>query len=70
MCLLPKKRHVIGLHPDVTTGLDTWIKHYNEEMTHSEKYRFGKPARQTFQALVKEKMLDSILQTEGACLSD
>jgi hypothetical protein len=50
--------------------LDTWIKHFNEEMTHSETYRFGKPARQTFQALVKEKMLDSILQTERACLSD
>ena len=73
MCLLPKKRNVIGLHPDVTTGLDTWIKHYNEEMTHSEKYRFGKPARRTFlvlMPLVKEKMLGSILQTEGVCLSD
>jgi hypothetical protein len=53
--------------------LDTWIKHYNEEMTHSEKYRFGKPARRTFlvlMPLVKEKMLNSTLQTEGVCLSD
>ncbi len=53
--------------------LDTWIKHYNEEMTHSEKYSLGKPAKRTFPVLmplVKEKMLGSILQTEGVCLSD
>ena len=59
--------HILML---LEADLDTWIKHYNEEMTRSEKYRFGKPARQIFQALVKGKMLDSILQTEGACLSD
>ena len=53
--------------------LDTWIRHYNGEKTHSGTCRFGKTVRQTFQdsmPLVKEKILGSILQTEGAYLSD
>ncbi len=53
--------------------LDTWIKYYNEERTHSGKYCFGKTPMQTFldsMPLVREKILNNTLQTEGACLSD
>jgi transposase InsO family protein len=47
--------------------LDTWVKDYNQERTHSGKYCFGKTPMQTFLdsiPLAKEKMIGSTLQTE------
>ena len=52
---------------ELQTDLDTWIKYYNEERTHSGKYCFGKTPMQTFldsMPLVREKMLNNTLQTE------
>ena len=51
---------------ELQNDLDTWIKWYNEERTHSGKYCFGKTPMQTFLdslSLVKEKMLDRTRQT-------
>lgn len=58
---------------ELQKDLDTWIKHYNEERTHSGKYCFGKTPMQTFEdsiQLAKEKILDKTLQTEPVLLSD
>lgn len=52
---------------ELQEDLDTWIRHYNEERTHSGKYCFGKTPMQTFNdsiQLAKEKILDKTLQTE------
>jgi len=67
------RKKIYNTLDELQTDLDTWIKHYNEERTHSGKYCFGKTPMQTFldsMPLVKEKMLNNTLQTEGACLSD
>jgi len=51
---------------ELQSDLNTWIKWYNEERTHSGKYCFGKTPMQTFLdslSLVKEKMLDRNRQT-------
>lgn len=58
---------------ELQKDLDTWIKHYNEERTHSGKYCFGKTPMQTFLdslPLVKEKMINQNVQLEEVCLSD
>lgn len=58
---------------ELQEDLDTWIRHYNEERTHSGKYCFGKTPMQTFEdsvRLAKEKILDKTLQTEPVLLSD
>lgn len=58
---------------ELQKDLDTWIKHYNEERTHSGKYCFGKTPMQTFEdsiQLAKEKILDKTSQTEPVLLSD
>jgi len=52
---------------ELQVDLDTWIKYYNKERTHSGKYCFGKTPMQTFldsMPLVREKMLNNTLQTE------
>ena len=52
---------------ELQADLDTWIKYYNEERTHSGKYCFGKTPMQTFldsMPLVREKTLNNTLQTE------
>jgi transposase InsO family protein len=54
---------------ELQADLDTWIKSYNEERTHSGKYCFGKTPMQTFldsMPLVREKMLNNTLQTEAS----
>jgi len=51
---------------ELQSDLDNWIKHYNEERTHSGKYCFGKTPMETFLdtlPLAKEKKLDDSLQT-------
>ncbi len=67
------RRKIYNSLDELQSDLDTWIKYYNEERTHSGKYCFGKTPMQTFldsMPLVREKMLNNTLQTEGACLSD
>lgn len=67
------RKKIYNTLDELQTDLDTWIKYYNEERTHSGKYCFGKTPMQTFldsMPLVKEKMLNNTLQTEGDCLSD
>jgi len=66
------RKKIYNTLDELQVDLDIWIKHYNEERTHSGKYCFGKTPMQTFKdsiPLVKEKMLNNTLQTEGACLS-
>ena len=61
------RKKIYNTLDELQTDLDTWIKHYNEERTHSGKYCFGKTPMQTFldsMLLVKEKMLNNTLQTE------
>lgn len=58
---------------ELQEDLDTWIKHYNEERTHSGKYCFGKTPMQTFKDsinLAKEKILDKTIQAEPVLMSD
>ena len=67
------RKKIYNTLDELQADLDTWIKYYNEERTHSGKYCFGKTPMQTFldsMPLVREKMLNNTLQTEGACLSD
>jgi transposase InsO family protein len=67
------RKKIYNTLDELQTDLDTWIKYYNEERTHSGKYCFGKTPMQTFldsMPLAREKMLNNTLQTEGACLSD
>jgi len=67
------RKKIYNTLDELQTDLDTWIRYYNEERTHSGKYCFGKTPMQTFldsMPLVKEKMLNNTLQTEGVCLSD
>jgi len=67
------RKKIYNTLDELQTDLDTWIKDYNEERTHSGKYCFGKTPMQTFldsMPLVREKMLNNTLQTEGVCLSD
>ncbi len=50
---------------ELQEDLDTWIRHYNEERTHSGKYCFGKTPMQTFEdsiQIAKEKILDKTLR--------
>jgi hypothetical protein len=58
---------------ELQTDLDLWLKHYNEERTHSGKYCFGKTPMQTLRdsiPLAKEKYLDQpVLGTEPMSLS-
>ena len=54
---------------ELQEDVDTWLLEYNEQRPHTGKYCFGKTPMQTFidsVPLVKEKMLDSNLQTEAA----
>lgn len=64
---------------ELQADLDIWLKHYNEERTHSGKYCFGKTPMQTFQdsiPLVNEKRIgfvqgqNNTLHTENKVLSD
>jgi len=67
------RKKIYNTLDELQADLDTWIMYYNEERTHSGKYCFGKTPMQTFldsMPLVREKMLNNTLQTEGACLSD
>jgi len=67
------RKKIYNTLDELQIDLDTWIKYYNEERTHSGKYCFGKTPMQTFldsMPLVREKMLNNTLQTEGVCLSD
>ncbi len=61
------RKKIYNTLDELQTDLDTWIKYYNEERTHSGKYCFGKTPMQTFldsMPLVREKMLNNTLQTE------
>lgn len=52
---------------ELQADLDTWMKSYNEQRTHSGKYCYGKTPMQTFIdsiPLAKEKMLGQTGQTE------
>ena len=64
----------IGLHfvkkymalDELRADLDNWMKYYNQERTHSEKYCFGKTPTETFMdslPLAKRKNLDNSLKT-------
>jgi len=67
------RKKIYNTLDELQADLDTWIQYYNEERTHSGKYCFGKTPMQTFldsMPLVREKMLNNTLQTEGVCLSD
>lgn len=67
------RKKIYNTLDELQADWDTWIKYYNEERTHGGKYCFGKTPMQTFldsMPLVREKMLNNTLQTEGACLSD
>lgn len=51
--------------------LDEWLRHYNEERTHQGKVCCGRTPMQTFDeglSVTKEKMLDSHLNSEMACI--
>ena len=51
---------------ELQADLDNWMSYYNDERTHSGKYRFGKTPMETFVdslSLAKEKKLDDSLQT-------
>jgi transposase InsO family protein len=55
------RKKIYNTLDELQTDLDTWIKHYNEDRTHSGKYCFGKTPMQTFldsMPLVREKMLN------------
>jgi len=61
------RKKIYNTLDELQADLDTWIKYYNEERTHSGKYCFGKTPMQTFldsKPLVREKMLNNTLQTE------
>lgn len=61
------RKKIYNTLDELQVDLDTWIKYYNEERTHSGKYCFGKTPMQTFldsMPLVREKMLNNTLQTE------
>jgi transposase InsO family protein len=61
------RKKIYNTLDELQADLDTWIKYYNEERTHSGKYCFGKTPMQTFldsMPLVREKMLNNTLQTE------
>ena len=61
------RKKIYNTLDELQTDLDTWIKYYNEERTHSGKYCFGKTPMQTFldsMPLVREKMLNNTLHTE------
>lgn len=61
------RKKIYNTLDELQADLDTWIKYYNEERTHSGKYCFGKTPMQTFldsMTLVREKMLNNTLQTE------
>jgi len=63
------RKKIYNTLDELQADLDIWLKHYNEERTHSGKYCFGKTPMQTFKdsmPLVKEKMLNKNLQTETA----
>ena len=63
------RKKIYNTLDELQVDLDIWIKHYNEERTHSGKYCFGKTPMQTFKdsiPLVKEKMLNKNLQAETA----
>ena len=67
------RKKIYNTLDELQADLDTWIKYYNEERTHSGKHCFGKTPMQTFldsMPLIREKMLNNTLQTEGVCLSD
>jgi hypothetical protein len=60
---------------ELQTGLDTWLKEYNEVRPHSGKCCFGKTPMQMFLdtlPLVRERVLNQIVQTtaEAVYLSD
>ncbi|MHC4259128.1 MAG: integrase core domain-containing protein, partial [Planctomycetota bacterium] len=66
------RKKIYNTLDELQADLDTWIKHYNEERTHSGKYCFGKTPMQTFldsMPLVREKTLNNTLQTAGVRLS-
>jgi len=66
------RKKVFNNLDELQEDLDNWIKHYNEERTHSGKYCFGKTPMQTFKdslPLAKEKILNNTLQTEGVPVS-
>lgn len=49
--------------------LDSWMREYNEEHAHSEKYCFGKTPLETFRDsthLAQEKMLDRLTVSSGS----
>lgn len=53
---------------ELQQDLDTWVRDYNEQRTHTGKYCYGKTPMQTFVdsiPLAREKVLDSSLQTEN-----
>ena len=61
------RKKIYNTLDELQTDLDTWIKYYNEERTHSGKYCFGKTPMQTFldsMLLVREKTLNNTLQIE------
>lgn len=66
------RKKVFNNLDELQSDLDNWIRHYNEERTHSGKYCFGKTPMQTFNdslPLAKEKILNNTLQTEAVPVS-
>jgi len=52
---------------ELQADLDEWVRHYNEERSHSGKYCYGKTPMQTFKDtihLAKEKMIGYDSKTE------
>ena len=63
------RKKIYNTLDELQADLDTWMKEYNQERVHSGKYCFGKTPMQTFldsMPLVKEKILNEIVQTEEA----
>lgn len=57
------RKKIYNTLEELQADLDLWLKHYNNERTHSGKYCYGRTPMQTFTEslpLAKEKMLDEL----------
>jgi transposase InsO family protein len=53
---------------ELQADVEVWVKHYNEERTHSGKYCFGKTPKQTFvdsRQLALNRQLDGLMPISG-----
>ena len=63
------RKKVYNTIEELQADLDAWVDNYNTERPHSGKYCFGKTPMQTFEdsmPMAKEKLLNSIEQTQGS----